>query len=86
MLKGCHWKALIYWNFNLSASTWVLGIPLNKFAPEKPGKKRVSLVGKTILPTTKSAGAIPLGNNIGQKGEEGHFGIIALSMPNHSGN
>ena len=56
--------------FNLSASTGVLGAPLNKFVPRGPGKNRVSEPGNSILPTTKLAGSEPFGNSQGQNGAE----------------
>ena len=65
---------------NLSTSTEVLGTPLNKFVLIKPGKNKVSLLGKTILPTTKLAAVIPSGNSRGRKGEEGHCGIIRVPL------
>jgi len=58
----------------------VLGYPTNKFAPEKPGKTRVSLRGSSSHSRIKAAGSIPFGNSKGQNGTEIHCGTMRVPL------
>ena len=53
-------------------------MPLNKLAPDRPGKTSSAVVGNSYHARTNSAGSDPLGNRSGQNGAESHWGIIRV--------
>ena len=53
-------------------------MPLNKLAPDRPGKINSVVVGNSSHARTNSAGSDPLGNRSGQNRAENHWGIIRV--------
>ena len=62
---------------------FVLGVPLNKLAPNLPGYIENSAVVSTLTSTTKAANLPSSGNRMGQKGAEGHSGTTNVSRALH---